>query len=337
MNKEITSRGQLLDEAGMVKRPGWSRKMLLDYHRNSIKAPKIQIKEWDYYAILNDQYGLSLTVADNGYLGFIAATYFDFTGPIQWSNQVMLPFPMGKFKMPETTRTGHVLIEHKKVNMKFYREKDYRQLVVEFPNFHHGETLEADIKLTESLKDNLVIATPFHKDKRFYYNHKINCLKPDGYMKIGKIHCDFDSSYDGVLDWGRGVWTYDNTWYWGSASGQVNGKTFGFNIGYGFGDTTAASENIIFYNGVGHKLDQITFNIPKDSYMKPWTFTSNDGRFEMEFMPLLDRCSKTNVLFLVSDQHQVFGHFSGKVVLDDGQIIQIKNFFGFAEEVMNRW
>ena len=24
----------------------------------------------------------------------------------------------------------------------------------------------------------------------------------------------------GVLDWGRGVWTYKNTWYWGSASGQ---------------------------------------------------------------------------------------------------------------------
>ncbi|MFR1035019.1 MAG: DUF2804 family protein [Acutalibacteraceae bacterium] len=23
----------------------------------------------------------------------------------------------------------------------------------------------------------------------------------------------------GTLDWGRGVWTYDNRWYWGSAMG----------------------------------------------------------------------------------------------------------------------
>ncbi len=49
-----------------------------------------------------------------------------------------------------------------------------------------------------------------------------------------------------VLDWGRGVWTYKNTWYWGSASGLVDGVPFGFNIGYGFGDTSAASENMLF-------------------------------------------------------------------------------------------
>ena len=31
---------------------------------------------------------------------------------------------------------------------------------------------------------------------------------------------------------------------WGSASGKVNNKPFGFNIGYGFGDTSSATENI---------------------------------------------------------------------------------------------
>ena len=50
----------------------------------------------------------------------------------------------------------------------------------------------------------------------------------------------------GTLDWGRGVWTYDNTWYWSSGNGIVKGKTFGFNLGYGFGNTAAASEIIIF-------------------------------------------------------------------------------------------
>ena len=25
----------------------------------------------------------------------------------------------------------------------------------------------------------------------------------------------------GTLDWGRGVWTYDNTWYWGSGNGTI--------------------------------------------------------------------------------------------------------------------
>ena len=99
-----------------------------------------------------------------------------------------------------------------------------------------------------------------------------------------------------VLDWGRGVWTYDNTWYWGSASGIVGGHTFGFNIGYGFGDTSAASENMLFYDGIAHKLSQVRFNIPlkdgKEDYLSPWTFSSDDGRFEMRFVPILDRSDR---------------------------------------------
>lgn len=92
-----------------------------------------------------------------------------------------------------------------------------------------------------------------------------------------------------MLDWGRGVWTYHNTWYWGSTSGQVDGIPFGWNIGYGFGNTSAASENMLFYGGRAHKLSQVQFHIPmrdgREDYLRPWTFTSDDGRFEMDFVP----------------------------------------------------
>ena len=146
----------------------------------------------------------------------------------------------------------------------------------------------------------------------------------------------------GVLDWGRGVWTYSNTWYWGSASGLVNNKPFGFNIGYGFGNTQAATENMLIYDGKAHKLNHVVFNIPKDDlgkerYLEPWTFTSDDHRFELTFEPILDRSSNTKVLVLQSDQHQVFGYFSGTVILDNGEKLIIDKLLGFAEKVMNRW
>ena len=41
--------------------------------------------------------------------------------------------------------------------------------------------------------------------------------------------------------------------------------------------------------------------------------------------------------FIVSHQHQVFGLFSGKAVLDDGRVIEVKDFPGFAEKVENKW
>lgn len=200
--------------------------------------------------------------------------------------------------------------------------------------------LDAKIKLLQAEDmDTMVIATPFAEDKHaFYYNQKVNCMLAEGIVNIGenKIDFKFDSSF-AVLDWGRGVWTYSNTWYWGSASGLADGVPFGFNIGYGFGDTSNASENMVFYANKAHKLDQVTFHIPKDSFVSPWTFTSNDGRLEMEFKPIVDRNSNTDFWVLKSIQHQVFGRYTGKVVLDDGRELYIKDFLGFAEKVINKW
>lgn len=188
----------------------------------------------------------------------------------------------------------------------------------------------------------MVICTPFEKPGHFYYNQKINCMRASGSVQIGKETYLFQPTDSfGVLDWGRGVWTYHNTWYWGSASGLVDGVDFGFNIGYGFGDTSAASENMLFYRGKAHKLSRVTFCIPmkdgKEDYLKPWTFTSDDGRFEMDFVPILDRASDTNALLIRSNQHQVFGRFTGVAVLDDGTRLPVKDLLGFAEKVENKW
>ena len=110
-------------------------------------------------------------------------------------------------------------------------------------------------------------------------------MRTEGFAEYnGKRYEFHPEKHFGTLDWGRGVWTYDNTWYWGSGNCDVDGHAFGFNIGYGFGNTKAASENVIFYDGVAHKIDDVTFVIPEDDYCKPWKFTSSDGRFEMDFM-----------------------------------------------------
>ena len=199
--------------------------------------------------------------------------------------------------------------------------------------------------LTDEPAESMVIATPFDRDGHFYYNQKINCMRAEGFVTYGYHNTTYEFKPEdsfAVLDWGRGVWTYDNTWYWGSASGLHEGVPFGFNIGYGFGNTEAASENMLFYDGKAHKLSDVRFHIPGDGtaeidYLAPWKFTSDDGRFEMDFIPTLDRKSKTDFKVLMSDQHQVFGRFSGTAVLDDGTKLEIRDLAGFAEKVRNKW
>ncbi len=340
-NHEVTNIQPLLNEDGSLHEPGWSKQLLQVYSRDAIKAPKFRIKEWDYYLVLSQQseFGVAFTMSDDGYIGLQSVSLLDFSVPCEHTETVLTPFPMGKMKMPTTSEEGNVIYSDKRLRMKFIKEAQTRRIVCSFDNFKDGKTFECDITLSQPPMDTMVIATPWKENKKaFYYNQKINCMRASGKVKFdGKVY-EFNPENDfGTLDWGRGVWTYDNTWYWGSGNGIVNGKPFGFNIGYGFGDTSAASENILFYDGKCHKLDDVTFNIPASSYTDPWTFTSSDGRFEMDFVPIIDRAAKIDIKVIVTDQHQVFGKMSGKAVLDDGTVLEIRDLLCFAEDVHNKY
>ena len=94
---------------------------------------------------------------------------------------------------------------------------------------------------------------------------------------------------------------------------------------------------MLIYAGKVHKLDQVSFHFNPENFLEPWTISSNDGRLQLQFEPLMDRHSRLNALLLKTVQHQVFGYFSGTVVLDDGRQLQIRKLLGFAEDVFNRW
>ncbi len=340
MQNKIIKAQQLLDITGQISNPGYATDLLWQYSRSDIKAPKFRIKEWDYYIAVNDDFAVAMTIADNGYMGFVSASIMEWESKKNITSAVITPFPLGKFKMPNTSKEGDVVFANKRVFMSFSHQSGDRLLEVDFDDFDDGQTLSGSLLLHQDTSaDTMVIATPFAKNKKaFYYNQKINCMPASGEITLGEKAYKFDKDTSfGTLDWGRGVWTYSNTWYWGSASGTLDGNLFGFNIGYGFGDTSAATENMIFYNGKSNKFDKVEFHIPEDSFLKPWRFTSNDNRFEMDFVPVLDRFDDTNIGIIRSNQHQVFGRFTGVSVLDDGTQVEVKDLLGFAEKVHNRW
>ena len=339
----IVKPGFLHDEKGRLIEPGYATKLIQTYDRKRIAANPLRIKEWDYYYIGNDNFGLALTIADNGYMSMDSISLLNFEQGWEQTTSRMGVLPLGKRNLPPTSERGDIHVKGKGYEMTFKNDGVKRSLFGSMEDFRDGKPIVFDVELRNAPRDSMVIVTPF-KDapKAFYYNQKINCLQAQGTVRFDDREYLFSTATAfGVLDWGRGVWTYENTWYWGSASGIQQGHSFGFNIGYGFGDTSAASENMLFCDGVAHKLSQVTFNIPmkdgKEDYLKPWTFTSDDGRFEMDFVPIIDRASCTDVKLICSDQHQVFGRFTGQAVLDDGEVIEVKDMIGFAEKVHNKW
>ena len=343
MQNEIINGGKLLDKKGDLIERGYARSLIKDYSSKDVKASHWRLKEWDYYLVYNKEYAVALTFDDNYYMGLNSASIIDLVNGKEKTVSPIRFLTKGKRNLPPSSKTGDIHYKDKENEVHFVFTPEGRELHFILHNYHEGKTFEAKLLLTEEPSESMVILTPFEKKKHFYYNQKIVGFKIEGYFKVGDYTYEFNKEDTrGILDWGRGVWTYRNTWYWGSGAGTVDGHEVGFNIGYGFGDTSAASENAIFYDGKLHKLEEVTFNIPQDEkgnylYTNDWTFTSSDKRFEMKFKPIIDRASNTDVGLIASDQHQVFGYFTGTMILDDGTKVEIKDFIGFAERVTNKW
>lgn len=341
MNQNKLTKGKLLDTNGNLIESGYAFSLVKKYNRKDIKANKTRIKEWDYYYVGNHQYGIALTIADNSYMGLVSATIFDYKNKNYIEKSFMSFLTFGKLNLPEDSSTGD--LNYVKDNCEFHFEhidSKTRHLYGKMKEFTSLDTLNFDLYLKETTDKSMVIATPFDKPKHFYYNQKINCFECTGTVFCGSILINFNENTSGVLDWGRGVWTYKNTWYWASMSDIVDGKRIGFNLGYGFGNTTSASENMLFVDQKAYKLNDVIFNIPKinnkDDFLSDWTIVSKNKDIDLKFTPIILRKGGGNALIINSKQRQVFGVYNGNFTTEDG-VIKIKNCYGFAEKVYNRW
>jgi hypothetical protein len=106
-------------------------------------------------------------------------------------------------------------------------------------------------------------------------------------------------------------------------------------MGFGFGDTTAATEDTLLIDGRIHKLGGITFDYDDREFMRLWRMSSD--RVELEFTPFLERVARTNLLLVRSEVHQMFGRYAGIVVDDSGTDVRLEGLVGWAEEHRARW
>ena len=340
MRSYILGAGELLDANGVLCESGYAYKQVKRYARTAIKGSKLRIKEWDYYCFGNDTFMIALTVADNSYMSLASVSVLDFRHLKYITKSKIGLLSKGNLCMPQDCSNGNVSFDKSGVSMSFEIGEDgTRKLKCSYKKYHEKRDFRCEIELAPPIGDNITVAVPFAKKRQFYYNTKVNCLKGKGWFELGDERHEIDGL--GVLDWGRGVWPFKNKWYWSSLSCELDGGTqFGLNLGYGFGQPTA-TENVIFYDGNAHKLNEVLFDIPftkgQIDYLKPWKISDGDERLDIMFYPMIDRMDHMRVFNLMTDQHQVFGKFYGKATLDDGTIVTLNDKIGFAECVRNQW
>ena len=187
-NHEVTTRQSLLNEAGELREPGWSRRMVQEYRRSMVKAPAWRIKEWDYYLVLADGFAGAFTISDDGYIGLQSVSLLVFgESPWEHTETILNPFPLGKVRLPSRSEKGFTTYRDKRLQMSFSVEGATRHIRCNFEEFWNGKPFKADIVLAQPDMDSMVIATPWDEKHCFYYNQKINCMRASGWME-----------YDGV-------------------------------------------------------------------------------------------------------------------------------------------
>ncbi len=344
MQTELTQAGNLLDPNGRLTQAGWSRQPLLVCNLEHARfyslrlLQRFRMKRWDYYAIFTPGRFFSATIADLGYAGNIFVYTLDYaTGSLHEEGLVI---PLGRgIVLPRNSTAGDAHFADGRLSLDFRVTPTGRSLSVKWPGFDGGRGIQADIQLhCPAEHESMTIVIPIGA-RRFYYNHKINCMPAEGKLRYGDISEELNPAEClGSLDWGRGVWEYRSFWNWASASGFLpDGRRVGINLGCGFGDTSAATEDALILEGRLHKLGAVKYDYTSGDYMRPWRFTDREGRLELEFTPFKERLARTNLGVITSEVHQMFGRYRGQAVSDEGEKIHIEDLLGFAEEHQARW
>ncbi|MBQ3498605.1 MAG: DUF2804 domain-containing protein [Clostridia bacterium] len=342
MQNKINSAHKLLDSEGKLIEAGWADTALLEYEPRSIKLNRMNMREWDRYIVVSasGEYALSMWLADKRSTGVVNACFYDLKNNKQYDCFLPVILPAARICMPRSVECGSVVYKDSFCEYMYLLTEGDRHLYCKYSKLF-GCELEVNIHLGYEKGDStLAVASPCSDDsKQFCYNIKTECMPVSGYVTVDSVRYGFNPETDfATLDWGRGVWTAQGTKrIWCTGSGIANGRRVGFNIGYGIGNMSQASENAVFIDGVCHKIGRVFIDIPIEDRRKEWIIRSDDKRFEAVILPDANFNSKHILGLKPFNEKVMLGRLSGTVVLENGETVTVNEIACFSEESVDKY
>jgi len=337
LEPEINQPVYLCDSHGNLNNDaiGWSRHPL---HTCNLKGHWLRKKRWNYWCVTNKTHLFSITLSDVDYMGLPFIYILDFETGEYAEKTILSPFGKG-------CELGNLVKDN-----AIYSGKDMQVSLINYDGKVHivvnaddvgGKHISADIWVEVPDKhETLNVVIPW-SEKRFQFTSKQNTLPTSGMVQWGEKKIEFDSETAfACLDFGRGIWPFSSFWNWSSFSTRLtDGRTLGVNLGAGWTDGTGMNENGICINGHLIKLSEdIIFEYSTQNFMSPWYLTTTKTeRVDLVFTPFFERVAKTNALIICSEVHQMIGRFNGRIKTDSGEIIEISDSIGWAEDHHARW
>ncbi|MFI5390134.1 MAG: DUF2804 domain-containing protein [Bacteriovoracales bacterium] len=335
--REFKQPEPVLRTTGELNISGWAKNPIFIYNPQFIPDNlKSQKKEWEHYTVVGKDFALSLTLLN---IGFTVAALVDFCNyekNIYYSNffNSLENFQNYPFN---PTPYGKTYWEKDGEFISFVFKDGIRYLDFYFKNKIVIAPIKGSLQLIQP-EESVAVVRPFSQPGLFFYENKVFGMPSEGKITVNGESMEFNKTEtSSILDWGRGVWPKTGSWYWGFAHGKSGGLNIALNMSYGYGNDSNGSVNALLVNGKIQKLDKINWIFDPHDLMKPWEVESNDGRVRLIFSPISFVPVDLDVLVYFAKLKKLYGTFSGEIMLDDGRVLRINNFYGFTEKLLYKW
>lgn len=335
--KQITNYINALTPDGKPNQPGYCFRNYYVYNKQNVRCRESRLKEWEFYQFIKDNYVMQLTIGHASLFDSFSFNFFDTDTGNKWEfGKLKLHFK-GQFVYPNPELSHNLCYKTSNYEISFVNDNGNRTLHFACKSRKYGN-VRADFNITNTVdNDKMVILTPFDgNEHQFYLNYKENYHNVTAQVVIGNQTYTFDKLV-GLVDSGRGYWPFKQDWVWSSLTTKIDGKNFGWNLGWGFGNLTNATENMLFVNNKGVQLGQL--NVQIDYENQPTSLvkiTDKNGILDVTLTPYYDNYTTTDFVYIHNSCHQVFYKANGTATVE-GTTYKIDNVRCFLEHAHNQW
>lgn len=177
---------------------------------------------------------------------------------------------------------------------------------------------------------------------RGMYSHKA-LLPAEGWLDVGGERIVFGRADSHVLlDDHKGFYPYVMRWDWVTAAGRdPAGRLVGFNLTRNqCVEPDRYGENGFWIDGELHLLPPVRFTrLPKRRFGRgardgtgEWRIRDQRGQVDLRFDATVGGRVDVNALLIRSRYRGPFGTFRGRLVADDGEVLDVEDLFGMGED-----
>jgi len=300
---------------------------------------RFRLKEWQHYGVVHPRHYFGMVIFNANLMSISFVYHYDREGGSMQEHSHQAPG--AKAKVAETMWNGECTFAAKGYSLHFENrlEEGYHRVRVEAAQTAKLPAIAGDFRMLEDIAayQPLVVVSPFSPNRPLY-THKAAC-PVEGRMSVGGEVIELDPSRDVcLLDEQKAFYPYKSFWRWLCFGGFSSaGKLIAANLCHNIiADDEDYSENCYWVDGKIHLTGAARFGYSEDNMLGPWFINTTDGLVDVDFHPQGERAERIRIGPILSDFHQPFGLFRGR--LGPGEdAVEVRDLFGLCEQHITRY